>query len=194
MVNAELSVRAILSGEAPADVPVTVKGWVRTRRDSKAGISFVHVSDVGGRVPSSVSVLNDSIFAEGLRIPPVKYMRRGVVDPSVSAMILANSRTPDANDGDPLPIGRPHSCERHVSGQLSVPAAVRVHEKAPVPDGLPVRRPTWTERAPLHQSSQPAPVGVHDVEGRPVAVYAAPVHDAGLHYRLMDERDRTPIR
>jgi asparaginyl-tRNA synthetase len=41
----ELSVRAILSGEAPADAPVTVKGWVRTRRDSKAGISFVHVSD-----------------------------------------------------------------------------------------------------------------------------------------------------
>ena len=25
--------------------PVIVKGWVRTRRDSKAGISFVHVSD-----------------------------------------------------------------------------------------------------------------------------------------------------
>jgi asparaginyl-tRNA synthetase len=40
-----LSVRAILSGHAPADAPVTVKGWVRTRRDSKAGLSFVHVSD-----------------------------------------------------------------------------------------------------------------------------------------------------
>jgi asparaginyl-tRNA synthetase len=35
----------ILSGRAPADTPVTLKGWVRTRRDSKAGISFVHVSD-----------------------------------------------------------------------------------------------------------------------------------------------------
>jgi asparaginyl-tRNA synthetase len=45
MVTNELSVRAILSGEAPVDAPVTVKGWVRTRRDSKAGISFVHVSD-----------------------------------------------------------------------------------------------------------------------------------------------------
>jgi asparaginyl-tRNA synthetase len=45
MGNTEFSVRAILSGEAPADVPITVKGWVRTRRDSKAGISFVHVSD-----------------------------------------------------------------------------------------------------------------------------------------------------
>jgi len=36
---------AILSGRAPSDAPVTLKGWVRTRRDSKAGISFVHVSD-----------------------------------------------------------------------------------------------------------------------------------------------------
>jgi asparaginyl-tRNA synthetase len=35
----------ILGGRAPADTPVTLKGWVRTRRDSKAGISFVHVSD-----------------------------------------------------------------------------------------------------------------------------------------------------
>jgi len=40
-----LSVRDILAGRAPKDTPVTVKGWVRTRRDSKAGISFVHVSD-----------------------------------------------------------------------------------------------------------------------------------------------------
>ncbi len=36
---------AILCGRAPAETPVTLKGWVRTRRDSKAGISFVHVSD-----------------------------------------------------------------------------------------------------------------------------------------------------
>jgi asparaginyl-tRNA synthetase len=35
----------ILAGRAPANEPVTLRGWVRTRRDSKAGISFVHVSD-----------------------------------------------------------------------------------------------------------------------------------------------------
>src|SRR5258706_10365870 len=40
-----LSVREILGGSAPNDQPVTVRGWVRTRRDSKAGVSFVHVSD-----------------------------------------------------------------------------------------------------------------------------------------------------
>ena len=48
MEQKAFSVRAILSGEAPPDAPVTVKGWVRTRRDSKAGISFVHLSDVLG--------------------------------------------------------------------------------------------------------------------------------------------------
>src|SRR5260370_20017998 len=37
--------REILAGQAPPDVAVTVKGWVRTRRDSKAGIPFVHLSD-----------------------------------------------------------------------------------------------------------------------------------------------------
>jgi asparaginyl-tRNA synthetase len=40
-----LSCAAVLAGRAPKDTPVTVKGWVRTRRDSKAGISFVSVSD-----------------------------------------------------------------------------------------------------------------------------------------------------
>jgi asparaginyl-tRNA synthetase len=45
MEKREFSVRAILADEAPKDIPVKVKGWVRTRRDSKAGISFVQVSD-----------------------------------------------------------------------------------------------------------------------------------------------------
>src|ERR1041384_6385364 len=40
-----LSVRDILAGRAPKETPVTVQGWVRTRRDSKAGISFIHLSD-----------------------------------------------------------------------------------------------------------------------------------------------------
>src|SRR3954453_5257440 len=45
MQNKTYSIRDILAGEAPAETPVTVKGWVRTRRDSRAGISFVHLSD-----------------------------------------------------------------------------------------------------------------------------------------------------
>src|SRR5213076_1400986 len=40
-----LSVREILGGRAPQEAAITVRGWVRTRRDSKAGISFIHLSD-----------------------------------------------------------------------------------------------------------------------------------------------------
>ncbi|MFT3792081.1 MAG: asparagine--tRNA ligase [Rudaea sp.] len=39
------SVKQALSGSIAADSEVTVKGWVRTRRDSKAGLSFVNVGD-----------------------------------------------------------------------------------------------------------------------------------------------------
>ncbi|MBP7080351.1 MAG: asparagine--tRNA ligase [Rhodocyclaceae bacterium] len=43
--SSRLSIAKVLGGKAPTDVAVTVQGWVRTRRDSKAGISFVNLSD-----------------------------------------------------------------------------------------------------------------------------------------------------
>ncbi|HYG55326.1 MAG TPA: asparagine--tRNA ligase [Burkholderiales bacterium] len=54
-----LTVRDILSGKAPKDAPVTVKGWVRTRRDSKAGFSFVNVSDGSSFNPVQVVAAKD---------------------------------------------------------------------------------------------------------------------------------------
>jgi len=64
------------------------------------GWAFVHCSDIGGRVPSSVSPFNTSIFAEGLQIPPVKFVREGVIAADVEALLQRNTRTPDANEGD----------------------------------------------------------------------------------------------
>src|SRR5581483_1992177 len=58
MTMTELNVRASLAGDAPQDKPVTVKGWVRTRRASKAGISFVHVSDGSAFHPVQVVAPN----------------------------------------------------------------------------------------------------------------------------------------
>ena len=49
-----LSCADVLAGRAPAETGVTVRGWVRTRRDSKAGISFVNVSDGSGFHPVQV--------------------------------------------------------------------------------------------------------------------------------------------
>jgi asparaginyl-tRNA synthetase len=40
-----VSVEQALAGKLPAGGEVTVRGWVRTRRDTKAGLSFVNVSD-----------------------------------------------------------------------------------------------------------------------------------------------------
>jgi len=58
MTNPAFSAREILDGKAPADAPVTVKGWVRTRRDSKAGISFVQVTDGSSLHPVQVVAPN----------------------------------------------------------------------------------------------------------------------------------------
>ena len=51
-----LSVREILAGRAPKDAAVTVRGWVRTRRDSKAGFSFIHLSDGSSFHPVQIVV------------------------------------------------------------------------------------------------------------------------------------------
>jgi asparaginyl-tRNA synthetase len=58
MDKREFNVRGIPVGQAPKDSPVTVKGWVRTRRDSKAGISFVHLSDGSSFHPLQVVAPN----------------------------------------------------------------------------------------------------------------------------------------
>ena len=39
------NIRKLLAGHAPLGQRVTVRGWVRTRRDSKAGFSFIQLSD-----------------------------------------------------------------------------------------------------------------------------------------------------
>src|SRR6185436_7170236 len=39
------SVARVLGGQVPVGATVTVRGWVRTRRVSKAGLSFIHVHD-----------------------------------------------------------------------------------------------------------------------------------------------------
>ena len=41
----DVSVERLLKGDIPVGETVTVKGWVRSKRDSKAGISFVAVHD-----------------------------------------------------------------------------------------------------------------------------------------------------
>ncbi len=53
-----VSVKKALAGSVPAGSKVEIRGWVRTRRDSKAGISFVNVSDGSVFDPIQVVVPN----------------------------------------------------------------------------------------------------------------------------------------
>jgi asparaginyl-tRNA synthetase len=62
------TVAELLRGAVPTGTAVTVKGWVRTRRDSKAGLSFLHVHDgtcfapVQAVVPSGLSNYQDDVL------------------------------------------------------------------------------------------------------------------------------------
>ena len=40
-----ISITDVLAGQYPVDEAITVHGWIRTRRDSKAGISFLAIHD-----------------------------------------------------------------------------------------------------------------------------------------------------
>lgn len=64
------------------------------------GYCFVHSTDIGGKVPSSVSPTNTELFQEGLLIPPVKLLRRGERNEEILRMYRANVRTPDLNVHD----------------------------------------------------------------------------------------------
>ena len=57
--------------------------------------NIAHHADVGGMVPGSEAAVCNSIYQEGLRIPPVHIMREGELNRSVLDLILLNSRTPD---------------------------------------------------------------------------------------------------
>jgi N-methylhydantoinase B len=58
-----------------------------------------HHADVGGMFAGSMGPARE-IFQEGLRIPPVKLVRGGVVDEGLMAMVLLNVRTPQEREGD----------------------------------------------------------------------------------------------
>tara|TARA_R110000772_G_scaffold141114_8_gene250606 strand:- start:34021 stop:35892 length:1872 start_codon:yes stop_codon:yes gene_type:complete len=61
---------------------------------------FGHMSDNGGMVPGSIPIEATSIFQEGIRIPPIKLYKRGVLQEDILELILHNVRTPQWNRFD----------------------------------------------------------------------------------------------
>src|ERR1700741_4259748 len=111
----------ILTGGAPKDAPVTLRGWVRTRRDSKAGISFVHVSDGSSFHPVQVVAPNTLANYEG----EVLHLTAGCAVEATGTIVPSPAKGQPfemqatairvvgrVDDPDPYPIPpKPHSLE-----------------------------------------------------------------------------------
>ena len=62
--------------------------------------TFIHMSDVGGRVLGSIAPSSYELYQEGIRVPPQRLFRAGRLDETFLRMFLANTRTADQNWGD----------------------------------------------------------------------------------------------
>ena len=61
---------------------------------------FGHMSDNGGMVPGSIPINATTIFQEGIRIPPTKLYKKGVLQEDILELILHNVRTSQWNRFD----------------------------------------------------------------------------------------------
>ncbi|MET0606196.1 MAG: hydantoinase B/oxoprolinase family protein [Beijerinckiaceae bacterium] len=59
-----------------------------------------HWPDIGGMVPGGFSAKATEVEQEGLRLPPVKLFKRGVVDDEILAIIMSNIRIAQQRLGD----------------------------------------------------------------------------------------------
>jgi N-methylhydantoinase B len=62
--------------------------------------SVGHWLDIGGAVPGNYNPKATESFQEGVRFPPVKLIRAGVVQQDIIDILAANSRVPQSNWGD----------------------------------------------------------------------------------------------
>ena len=59
-----------------------------------------HWPDTGGAVPGGFSASATAVEQEGLRLPPVKLFKKGVLDEEIYAIICSNIRVADQRIGD----------------------------------------------------------------------------------------------
>jgi len=75
----------------------------RTTSHPRRPLFFVanraHHADIGGATPGSMGLATD-IYGEGIRIPPIRIVRRGVVDADTMRLLLANVRGNTERRGD----------------------------------------------------------------------------------------------
>ena len=84
------------------DITLVAPVYIKQRRQAAPDFyvaSRAHHADVGGAYAGSMGLCRE-IYQEGLRIPPVKIMRAGVMQSDVLALLLNNVRTPEEREGD----------------------------------------------------------------------------------------------
>jgi N-methylhydantoinase B len=62
--------------------------------------TVTHHADIGGIAPGGISAAATEIYQEGLRIPPLRLVERGVPNDTLLALIRSNVRVPDVVMGD----------------------------------------------------------------------------------------------
>jgi len=77
---------------APVHVRGRLVGYVANR---------AHHADIGGMSPGSMPLASE-IYQEGLRLPPVRLVRRGAIDADILQLFLANTRVAAEREGDLL--------------------------------------------------------------------------------------------
>jgi hypothetical protein len=132
-----MSVAQALAGRVPEGGQVTVRGWVRTRRDSKAGLSFVNVSDGSCFAPIQVVAPDTLPNYES----EVKHLTTGcaVIAPAPGEV---SGPGPELRDpglqhrGHRLGRGSPHLSDAAQAALAGIPARIR----PPASAHQPVRR------------------------------------------------------
>ena len=111
-----------------------------------------HWPDIGGAVPGGFSANATAVEQEGLRLPPVKLFKRGVMDTEIYSVICSNIRVADQRIGDikaqaaALSVGKSRlqallarygvETTRDAIAELRTRAAAQMRAKlAPIPDG-----------------------------------------------------------
>jgi N-methylhydantoinase B len=59
-----------------------------------------HWPDIGGMVPGGFSASATEVEQEGLRLPPIKFFKKGVMDQEILAILMSNMRIADQRIGD----------------------------------------------------------------------------------------------
>jgi N-methylhydantoinase B len=112
-----------------------------------------HWPDIGGSVPGGFSANATAVEQEGLRLPPVKLFKQGMMDPEIHAIICSNIRIADQRIGDikaqeaALLVGRDRMNElldrfgdatvKQAIRELKVRGAEQMREKiSAIPDGV----------------------------------------------------------